>query len=65
MKFVKSKPLGFFFLHQKFYTNQQNEKYNYNFYNNTIGSKINRRKGFEIKLTTSFGQKKVKPNKLK
>jgi outer membrane protein assembly factor BamA len=32
------------------------------FYNNTIGSKVNRRKGFEIRLFTSFGQKNIKPN---
>lgn len=32
------------------------------FYNNTIGTKHNKRKGFEIKFTTSFGQKTIKPN---
>jgi outer membrane protein assembly factor BamA len=32
------------------------------FYNNTIGTKNNKRKGFDIRLTTSFGQKTIKPN---
>ena len=31
-------------------------------YNNTIGTKLNKRKGFEIKFLASFGQKKIKPN---
>ena len=31
-------------------------------YNNTIGTTLNKRKGFELRVTTSFGQKKIKPN---
>ncbi len=31
-------------------------------YSNTIGSKLNKRRGFEMKLTTSFGQKKILQN---
>ncbi len=32
------------------------------FYSNAIGTKLNKRKGFELKLTGSFGQKKILPN---
>ena len=31
-------------------------------YSNAIGSKLNKRRGFEMKLTTSFGQKKILQN---
>lgn len=31
-------------------------------YNNTIGTPLNKRKGFDLKIATSFGQKKIKPN---
>ena len=31
-------------------------------YTNAIGTKLNKRKGFELRLTGSFGQKKIKPN---
>ena len=31
-------------------------------YSNAIGTKLNKRRGFEIKLTGTFGQKKIKPN---
>ena len=31
-------------------------------YHNTIGTTLNKRKGFELKIATSFGQKKIKPN---
>ncbi len=32
------------------------------FYNNIIGPRLNKRKGFEIRLSASFGQKNIKPN---
>lgn len=32
------------------------------FYNNTQGSRVNKLKGFEIKVSASFGQKKIKSN---
>lgn len=31
-------------------------------YSNAIGTRLNKRRGFEMKLTGTFGQKKIKPN---